>query len=204
METPLEDGRPIYAHAMMACIGGNTTRLQELLRMLPSDDLGELLEFNGWPDETTLLKAACGQGHLDVAKSLIGCGADPDDAGDDDEDGVEEDCTRKAPIHLAAQCGHTDLVRWLVREGGADARKCDRNGCNAYHLACVQGHTGVVQFLVEEAGLEVNDPEGAGGTGLGWAVKQGHAELAQWLREHGAVDIDDVSLPTRAGGAVEH
>mmetsp|Transcript_63202 Transcript_63202/g.105157 ORF Transcript_63202/g.105157 Transcript_63202/m.105157 type:complete len:192 (+) Transcript_63202:34-609(+) len=188
METPLDDGRPLHAHAIMACVEGNTARLRELLRVLQPSDIGELLECNSWPDETTLLKVACGQGHLDVAKCLIGCGADPDDAGDDPEDGVEADSSRKAPIHLAAQCGHADLVRWLVCEGGAEARKCDRNGCNAYHLGCVQGHNDVVHFLVEEADLDVNEPDGAGGTGLGWAVKQGHAELAQWLREQGAVD----------------
>ena len=185
-KAPLEDGRPLYAHAMMACMEGDAARLRELLMGLPSqDDIGDLLEFNGWPDETTLLKAASSQGHLDVVKLIVSCGADPNDNGSDVTD--DNDSTCKVPLHLAAACGHVDVVRWLVREGGADVRQCDRNGCNAYHLGCVQGHTDVVQFLVEEAGLDMDEPEAFGGTGLGWALKRGHADLAQWLREQGAL-----------------
>lgn len=167
LDALLDDGRPLYAHAMMACVEGNAARLRELISPLAGlqDDTGwtdqdELLQFNGWPDETTLLKAASGQGHLDVVKLLVSCGADPNDNGSDVTD--DNDSTCKVPLHLAAQCGHVDVVRWLVREGGADVRQCDRNGCNSYHLGCVQGHTDVVQFLVKEAGLDMNEPEGCG------------------------------------------
>ena len=83
--------------------------------------------------KTSLLKMASGQGHLEVVKLLVACGANPNDDGADDDD-PDPESTRKAPLHMAAACGHTDVVRWLVREGGADARQCDRNGCNAYHL----------------------------------------------------------------------
>ena len=192
-DTLLADGRALHAHAMMACAEGKVARLRELLAMLSFEGVQELLFCADWAEETSLLKMASGQGHLEVVKLLVACGANPNDDGADDDD-PDPESTRKAPLHMAAACGHTDVVRWLVREGGADARQLDRNGCNAYHLGCVQGHTDVVRFMVEEVGLDVNEKEMFGGTGLGWAMKRGHAELAQWLCEHGArLGVGDAS-----------
>ena len=116
----------------MACAEGKVARLRELLAMLSFEGVQELLFCADWAEETSLLKMASGQGHLEIVKLLVACGANPNDDGADDDD-PDPDSTRKAPLHMAAACGHTDVVRWLVREGGADARQLDRNGCNAYH-----------------------------------------------------------------------
>ena len=188
LDANLPDGRPLYAHAMMACAEGDLERLREIIAMLQPSDVAELLAFAGWSDEITLLKMACGQGNLAVVKLLVASGANPNDhGGDEDEDPEEADSTRKAPIHIAAQRGHANIVRWLV-EAGADPRQLDRNGSTAYHLSCVMGCADVVRYLLDAVmnEVEVIEADGAGNTGLAWAMRQGHEDLARLLRQRGA------------------
>ena len=71
LDVELDDGRPLYAHACMACVEGDCARLRELLDPLSPDDLATLLYFNGWPRPSTLLVLACTQGHQDGVEDLV-------------------------------------------------------------------------------------------------------------------------------------
>ena len=96
----MPDGRPLYAHVMMACVGGHADLVRELLEPLPPSEVAELLAMNGWPGPSTLLMSACAAGHSDVAELLVRKGANPfDDGADEDDPG---DSTRMQPLHLAA------------------------------------------------------------------------------------------------------
>ena len=53
LDANLPDGRPLYAHAMMACAEGDLERLREIIAMLQPSDVAELLAFAGWSDEIT-------------------------------------------------------------------------------------------------------------------------------------------------------
>ena len=51
-------------------------------------------------------------------------------------------------LHLAALCGNTSLVFWLLTNG-ASVRKASALGMNALHYACKYGHADVVALLLD-------------------------------------------------------
>ncbi|MDR3285431.1 MAG: ankyrin repeat domain-containing protein, partial [Holosporales bacterium] len=67
------------------------------------------------------------------------------------------------PLHLAARCGHVEIVRLLTRGANRNAR--DENGFTPLHWAAMNGHVDVVSALLgAEANIEV--PDNAGHTPL--------------------------------------
>ena len=88
--------------------------------MLSFEGVQELLFCADWAEETSLLKMASGQGHLEVVKLLVACGANPNDDGADDDD-PSPDSTRKAPLHMAAMLKRGDKAG-LTRDPPAAAQ----------------------------------------------------------------------------------
>ncbi len=86
------------------------------------------------------------------------------------------------PLHLAAQHGHLDVVRELLRAGAAvDARAC---GATPLHRACYAGHLAVIEELVRAgASLHAQDTTGAGREDLPVhkAARQGHRATVDLL-----------------------
>ena len=62
----------------------------------------------------------------------------------------------KTALILAAQNGHTNVVRILVNDGGAHVNVQDGTGMSALHWAAQNGHTNVVHILVNDGGAHVN------------------------------------------------
>jgi ankyrin repeat protein len=96
---------------------------------------------------------------------------------------------RQAALALAAQLGHTDIVRTLI-DAGVDPNRYNPTGFHAHstplHQATLAEHDGVVRLLVERgARLDIRDKIFSG-TPLGWAVYAKRDAVADYLRSQGA------------------
>lgn len=70
--------------------------------------------------------------------------------GDADVNMTEPGClsTEETALHQACQCGHEDVVRYLVLEAGADVTmKTIPLGYTPLDVACVYGHVGIARLL---------------------------------------------------------
>lgn len=92
-----------------------------------------------------------------------------------------------APIHLAAEEGKTDMVRFLL-EHGADVNTPTEgaNRITPLHMAAAKGRAAVVEELIA-AGADINAKDFARKTPLTWAVESDEGAIADILREAGAV-----------------
>ena len=86
---------------------------------------------------------------------------------------------RYVALGIAAQMGHKDIVKLLLRKG-ADPNVQSGTGLTPLHVACLHGYTAIVQMLLHagaDADAKVDDPEGEGLT----QTPYGLAELGgQW------------------------
>jgi uncharacterized protein len=119
------------------------------------------------------LTAAARKGDLAAVLTFLAQGADPS---------VKESRGGDTLLHLAAESGNPDLVRWLI-EHGADPNTTNNAGATALDLAAGKRDLEVVRCLVEH-GAELYEPEGSF-TLLHGAALSGNAELVHWLLERG-------------------
>lgn len=92
---------------------------------------------------------------------------------------------RHRALALAAQFGHTEIVRWLL-DAGEDPNRYNPMGTHSHstplHQAAVAGHYDVVRLLVERgARLDLKDTMWQG-TPEDWATHAGKTEMAEYLR----------------------
>jgi len=94
---------------------------------------------------------------------------------------------RHRAMALAAQFGHTEIVRMLL-DLGVDPSRYNPTGFHPHstplHQAALAGHHDVVRLLVERgARLELKDTVWQG-TPEGWALHAGNTNIAEYLRAH--------------------
>ena len=83
-------------------------------------------------------------------------------------------------VHIAAESGHTDLVRCLVNEFQLPIAK-DTFGVAPIHVAARMGHLATVRWLLEHGSVPVDITSSAGNTALYEAARNGHADLVRYL-----------------------
>ena len=81
---------------------------------------------------------------------------------------------------MAAQNGHTEVVRFLVEEGKADVDKVNDNNQTPINVAADGGRLEVVQFLLSK-GADCTIKDKWGDTPLESARGQGHHEVVALL-----------------------
>lgn len=95
------------------------------------------------------------------------------------------------PLHCAAQHGHTEVAKILLKEGRTDVNAQDKKGRTPLHYAARHGHTQVVEVLLEK-GADVNLQGKDGKTPLHYTAENGYTQIAEALLKGGAgVDVQD-------------
>ena len=94
---------------------------------------------------------------------------------------------RHRALALAAQFGHTEIVRLLL-DAGADPSRFNPAGFHPHstplHQAALAGHFDTVKLLTERvARLDLKDTLWQA-TPEGWALHAGKIEIAEYLRAH--------------------
>jgi ankyrin repeat protein len=200
----LKAGAEVDALADM--YGGQSTTMSMLVSSSPPAEAGvqvalveTLLNFgaaverNGSP-----LMTALAFGHRSAAEALVRRGARVDHIATAaglgrladaarllaDADGE----SRHRALALAAQHGHTEIVRLLL-DAGEDTDRYNPAGNHAHstplHQAALAGHEAVVRLLVERgARLDIKDTVYQG-TALAWAEHAGQHGIAEFLRSRG-------------------
>jgi ankyrin repeat protein len=90
------------------------------------------------------------------------------------------------PLNMAAENGHLEVVRCLVRDGGAAVDQANQNGQTPLMIASGQGHLAIVRFLVRKGGADVNRADSRGVTAIMGAAEGGHERVIKYLTRHGA------------------
>ncbi|KAK2761254.1 hypothetical protein FQN54_001776 [Arachnomyces sp. PD_36] len=102
-------------------------------------------------------------------------------------------------LAAAAYSGQAEIVKFLVKEAGADPNLKLENGSHGTALvaAIAEGHLGIVKFLVKEANADPKKlvSQGYYTSPLGAAVYKGHLEITKFLVQEGA----DVNLRQMTG-----
>jgi ankyrin repeat protein len=157
-------------------------------------DFGASVEATGSGPWASPLMTALAFGYLDAAEALVRRGARVDHLASaaglgrlDDARRLLESARREErhrALALAAQLGHTEIVRLLL-DAGEDPDRYNPDGNHSHstplHQAALVGHRGVVELLVERgARLDIKDTIWEG-TPLGWAEHGGRAEIAAYL-----------------------
>lgn len=177
------------ARVAEAAMRRDTAAVRELLRQ-GADVNGAL------GDGMTALHWAAQHGAEDVARTLIGAGADVRAA------------TRighHTPLHVAAKEGHAAVVRVLT-EAGADVNARTTTGAVALHFAAASGSVEAIAALLDR-GAEVNAREPQWGqTPLMFAAASGRTAAVTRLLARGADagitgKVIDISARNRADSA---
>jgi ankyrin repeat protein len=113
------------------------------------------------------------------------------------EEGMDAYDSAGLPVlHLAAQLGQLEVVKWLVLEQHVNvAERAKVNGWTALHCGC--SYLPVTRWLVEDQHLDVNAKGNMGETALQLAAEYGALEVVQWLVQiSGDATVTDTSGKT--------
>ena len=143
---------------------------------------------------TPLHVAACNN-QLESARTLIGLGGRRSMTVIADGQG--------APLHVAAEKGHKDMVSLLLKEG-CPTNVTDGIGKSAVHFAAMSGEVDIIEMLVKQ-GLDVGLRDGDGSTALHIAAQRGQVAILEMLVNHGLdVNVEDNEGSTPLHSAVAH
>lgn len=133
------------------------------------------------PAGMTPLHKAAVFNRLAYAEALVNAGADPSAMG------RKYGTLRLAPIHLAAEEGHAEMINFFLKHGvDVNSPTEGANRITPLHMAAAKGRASVVEMLIA-AGADINACDVAGKTPLTWAVESEQRNAADILRKAGAV-----------------
>lgn len=105
---------------------------------------------------------------------------------------------KNTALHVAADCGNSDIVEFLVSLG-ANIEATDKHGQTPLHLAALAGNDDIVEQLVM-AGSDLDAKDRNGWTPLHEAASSGQASVVELLMDGGA----DAMLTNDLGETAAH
>jgi uncharacterized protein len=144
---------------------GDLARLRQLLD--GNRDFATMPDLEGY----TPLHYAAYFGHADVARYLIGIGADLE--------AVSMDPLRNRPLHAAASSGHAVVAQQLLG-AGADPNALQTGEWTPLHAAAERGSVELVQMLLA-AGADPRRRSASGATPRTLAEARGHTAVVGLL-----------------------
>ena len=115
-------------------------------------------------------------GHIEIAKILIGKGADLS---------VAENNDNLTPLLLAVAKGHTDVAKLLIDKGAEVNIKNKSGGYSPLIMAAGMGHAEIANYLIKN-NADVNAKTSQGMTPLSAAEAKGLNDVATLLKSKGA------------------
>ncbi|MGD0248821.1 MAG: ankyrin repeat domain-containing protein, partial [Candidatus Limnocylindrales bacterium] len=141
-----------------------------VVRSLLSGDLASVDDHG--PDGYTALHLAACFGQMEVARLLLGRGADPN--------AVALNESRVTPLHSAVAAKHRDTASLLLALG-ASPNAIQHGGWTALHTAARDGDQAIVDMLLLR-GADATRAADDGKTAIDLAEENGHGALAKLLR----------------------
>lgn len=167
-------------------------------------------------DGATALHHAAMNGHLETVEYLLTKGANIDECDDDGNTVLHravffgnlelvklimkkrpalvsvENNVHGTPLYDAAEMGHTEIVMYLLEEGGTNILNKMAASLKALHIAAFSGHLETVQRLLETGGVNIADRNAFGNTLLYFATSAAlddSPETLQWLLKNESVNL---------------
>lgn len=171
------------------------TRLEETLRCIEGHLAGKTILF-GQSSEATLARynamtAALQGNRMDLITTLA---ALPEKYSTFLR--YTDPSTRKNLLHLAADFGSLEAVRFFV-EQGIDPNSEAEDKITPFIMACMKNHLPVARFLHEQDPKAIDHVLTSGANALFVAVTAGHTEIVRWLIDHTRINC----LLQRSNGA---
>jgi len=95
------------------------------------------------------------------------------------------------PLYIAAQNGHTEVVKLLLAIPDIDVNKGRIDvGATPLFTAAQNGHTEVVKFLLARSDIDVNEAITDGTTPLFMGSQNGHTEIVKLLLARPEIDVN--------------
>lgn len=171
---------------MTASVAGH----QEAVKML-LDEGADPLAVDA--DGLTALMNAAEKGSVDVMKLLV-------DAATKSGSSEYVDIMSKTGFNaliIASAHGHTDAVKYLIKEAKADVNLVHENKVTSLMYAAASGHVDTMKVLLEDGKVDINALHTNGGSALIEACTAGAADAIKFLIEKSAkydlLDLDGVT-----------
>lgn len=127
------------------------------------------------PDGFTALGLASFFGHISLAKFLLGRGANPNIASNNQ--------FKVAPIHSACAISNYNITKLLIQHR-ADVNAKQMQGVTPLHSAAYNGQTKLSKLLIDN-GADINARTDKGETPLFMALEKNFQETAELILKHG-------------------
>jgi Ankyrin repeats (3 copies)/Ankyrin repeats (many copies) len=134
----------------------------------------------------TVLQQACRAGSLDVVTLLLQKGADLESLQNNAEDAFTNTLSSiSTPLQLAANYGHSEIVRVLLEAGCSQSAPTAVCGWTALHLAVDCGSEDAVRYLVEW-GADIEAKSASFETAFEIAIRERRDSIVRYLAHRGA------------------